>query len=214
MTRRGGARVLLAALGAAALAVVLAALAAWGLGRWIDYSQEPRPADMIVVLSGGLARTFYAADLFRDGYAPEVWLSRSAKNAEQDLLRGLGIDAPSEHELSRRVLLRRGVPASAIRDYGDGVRSTAEEALALRAAADTRGKRLLVVTSRFHARRAELIFRRLLKGASVRVCATPYEPFTRRWWTDRSSIDHVVLEPMKVLWFWLGGRFASRRYAE
>ncbi|MBI2361777.1 MAG: YdcF family protein, partial [Elusimicrobia bacterium] len=76
---------------------------------------------------------------------------------------------PNEEELDRAILLKRGVPASAIHFYGDGVSSTFLEAEAFKAAARPEGKKVLVLTSRYHARRAKLIFRKVLAGSEVRM---------------------------------------------
>jgi len=67
------------------------------------------------------------------------------------------------------------------------------------------------VTSRWHARRARLIFRSELKDSEVRVVATPYEEFTREWWARRQMADVAVLETAKLLFYLAGGRFLSGR---
>lgn len=196
---------------AAAVLTILATGAVFGLNWWVDSSDAPAKSDMIVALAGGFARPFYAADLYREGYAPEVWISRPAGDPSEALLATVGIKRRTEWEIDREILLRRGVPAARIHLYGDGVLSTANEALALKAAVDTRDKRVLVVTSRFHARRARIIFRRLLPGATVRVVATTYEPPLRRWWRDRFLAEYVMIEPVKMVFYWLGGMYVAGR---
>ncbi|MFA6029071.1 MAG: YdcF family protein [Elusimicrobiota bacterium] len=196
-------------LGAAALVCAAAAglaATAW----WLDCSDEPRKADLIVLLAGAYSRPFHAADLYKHGLAPEVWVSRPYRAPAELKALALGTRIPAEEEVHRDILLRLGVPPARIRLYGDGVMSTVNEALALRRSLDLRGKTVLVVTSRWHARRARLVFRRALPGTKVLVCATPYEEFTRRWWTRQDLARSAVLEGTKMLYYLLGGRFISK----
>jgi len=193
----------------AASAIFMAGLAAWAPGWFIDFSDEPRKADMIVVLAGAASRPFYAADLFKRGLAGEVWLSRPYRSPADLKAVSIGVNIPAEEENSRAILLRSGVPAGRIHLYGDSIMSTANEAAALRRAANPSGKTVLVVTSRWHARRAKWVFRHDLPEADVLVCATPYEEFSRRWWSSQDLARAAVLESAKMLYYLLGGRFIS-----
>ncbi len=86
-------------------------------------------ADIIVVLGGGLeTRPFAAAKLYREGYAPRVLIARPKSSPTDDL--GL---TTRETDITRQILLKEGVPDTAIVEFGNDVRSTYDEALALRA---------------------------------------------------------------------------------
>ncbi|MFH1724479.1 MAG: YdcF family protein [Elusimicrobiota bacterium] len=181
----------------------------WAIGWWMDYSDEPQKSDMIVVIAGEFSRPFHAAELYHAGLAPEVWVSRPFRGpAESEAVR-LKIPIPAEEETSRRILLKKGVPPEAIRLYGEGVMSTVNEALALRHAAKPSGKKILAVTSRWHARRTRLIFRRTLPDAEVRVVATDHEAFSRRWWRSQALARAAILETAKTAFYLLGGRFLA-----
>lgn len=195
------------ALAALAIAGAFAFSARAALGWWVDFSEEPFQADALIVLAGGYTRPFYGAELFKKGLAPELWLSRPKPLPSEDLVRAAGIPHPREEDINREIVLKAGVPASKIRFYGRDVLSTADEARSFAAEFDPRGKRVLIVTSRYHARRARLIFRRYLRGAEARVTATNNEPPLDRWWTDRFTAQMVVLEAVKTLYYLLGGRF-------
>lgn len=193
------------ALAALAAAGALSLGALGGLGWWVDFSDEPFAADAIVVLAGGYARPFAAAELFKKGHAPVLWLSRPKPEPVDDLVRAAGVRMPREEEYNREILVRSGVPADKIRFYGNEVMSTADEARSFAAAYPFEGKRILVVTSRFHARRSRLVFRTRLAGAEVRVVAS--EPLPRRWWKDKFLAQSVVMEAVKTVYYLLGGRF-------
>lgn len=109
----------------------------------------------------------------------------------------------------REILLRKGVPAARIRLFGNGIASTADEALTFSREYPAAGKRVLVVTSRYHARRARMIFRRFLPQAEVRVAATPYEPRRARWWKDKFLAEEVFLEAAKTVYYLFGGMFVG-----
>lgn len=203
---RGLRRIALALVSLALAAVVSAVAAAFAVGWWIDFGQQPVKSDIIVVLAGDYARPAYAADLYVQGFAPEVWISRPRRLSAHSKLDGLGIRLPREESINRDILIKRGVPAKRIRLYGNGVNSTADEAAALREEFPFRGKNLLVVTSRFHARRTRLVFRRLIPEASVVVAASPYKNFTTKWWRDKELASNAVLEMFKTVFFLAGGR--------
>ena len=161
------------------------------------------------MLCGGYGRPIYAAELYARRVAPEIWLCRPAPHPPEDLARALGVRLPREEEVSREILLRKGVPGGAVRLYGRGVLSTVHEARSLAAEYPFRGKRILIVTSRFHARRSRMIFRDALPGAEVRVVATPYDAPAAPWWRDKFTAQSVVLEVAKTAYYLLGGAFVA-----
>ncbi len=180
-------------------------------GFWLAPPQAPpRAAEVIVVLSGGLERSMYAADLFRLGIAPKLWVSRPAKEQSLSTLAQLGIVLPDEETLHKQILTRKGVPVEAISFFGEGSVSTVEEASALKKLAES-GMRMLVVTSPTHVLRARLMLSSALAGTGVdlQVVSTPYETFERRWWQNQESARSVVLEIAKLTYYFLGGRFFS-----
>ena len=116
----------------AMIAVVVGlGVAAW-LGRdillrsaaeWWIVSDRLGPADVVAVFGGGIEdRPFAAAAYYREGLVKKIALPdiRSSR-AEQ-----LGV-LQSHFEANRRVLLKLGVPESAIERFGAGVSNTYEE---------------------------------------------------------------------------------------
>jgi len=173
----------------------------------------PRQADVGIVLAGDFSRALYAADLYHHGFVPRVWLSRPERERILRQLDALGVPYPRQEEVSRAVLLQKEVPSDHIELFGNGVVSTIEEA---RAVAELLGQRpdihsLLLVTSRFHVRRSEAIFRRILKDHSqleIHAVGSPYDGLVvDHWWKDRDSARQVVLETAKWLLFWVYTEF-------
>ena len=68
----------------------------------------------IVVLSGGLAdRALSAAELYRQGYAQEVWLTQPLQPGAA--MEDLRLPYAGEEQYSRMVLIAKGVPPAKIR---------------------------------------------------------------------------------------------------
>ena len=97
----------------ALLVVAAGAIVFRDAGHWLVREDPLQKADVIVVLSGGLPfRANGAANIFKSGYAPEVWVSRP--EGPQQELAALGVHFVGEEEYNREILIRQGVPDSAI----------------------------------------------------------------------------------------------------
>lgn len=194
------------------LAALLVAAAGGGgalflVADWLSVADPPRKADAILVLGGDFSRPFQAADLYRQGLARRIYISAPARKNDFRLLDAAGIPYPREEETVRAVLLKKGVPASAIEYLGKELISTAEEAQAARALFGKGAPRLLIVTSPYHLRRAKMIFADALPAADIRVIASSYDPFPSPWWKDQDAARNVLQELAKLVFYRLGGRF-------
>lgn len=174
---------------------------------WLGTGDRPQKADAILVLGGSFTRPFQAADLYRQGLARKIYISVPAREDQHRLLDEAGIAFPREEEIVRQVLLKKGVPASAIEYFGKASVSTAAEAQAARVLFAGGAPRLLVVTSPYHLRRTKMIFADALPAADIRVIATSYDPFPQAWWKDQNAARNVLLELAKITFYQLGGRF-------
>src|ERR1700733_12252757 len=154
--------------------VVLAIGVAWlerepilrHVAGWWAVSDELVHADAIVVLGGDLdVRPFAAAALYKRGFADKILVS----NVQFGRAEHLGM-VPSHTELNREVLLKLGVPETAIATFGENNASTEQEAVALRDwALQTQAKRIIIPTELFATRRTRWIFDRELNPSGVGV---------------------------------------------
>ena len=189
--------------------LLLGGTALYLASRWLVLDEPPSKADFIVLLAGDLSRPLYGADLYRQGHATRIAVSRPAPPPQTENLRKLGMQLPRQDEQYREVLRRKGVPGNAISVFGDGNLSTVQEAETLREFLGDRPLRLLVVTSPYHTRRVKIVFTRLLPQADIRILASPYETFPQRWWTDQGAAVSTLLETAKLLYYYLGGAFRA-----
>jgi uncharacterized SAM-binding protein YcdF (DUF218 family) len=173
--------------------------------------EAPAKSDVIVVLAGSVERAFYAADLYRQNFAPLVLVSSPEREAGQRMLDDLGMNLPAEEDINIQVLQRKGVPLEHIRVIGTGARSTFEEALAVRDEISGKSLRIMVVTSPYHVRRTGMIFRKILGDvpAELHVVGNVYEKFPEQWWNDQGAARNVLLESAKIAYYLLGGAFLS-----
>lgn len=179
-------------------------------GYWLSTDDNLVKSDAIVILAGGVPeRALYAADLYCKSYGPRVYVSRSAQEHSRILLDDLGIHLPLTEEINRQVLLYKKVPHQNIRIFGKGSISTVEEAYALNQMFGTDKRRIIVVTSPYHVKRARIILTDVMVGHEISVVGTPYESFQKQWWKDQGSARNVMLEFVKILFYVLGGRFYS-----
>jgi uncharacterized SAM-binding protein YcdF (DUF218 family) len=192
-------------LGAAATAFVL------GAGRLLVASDPlPERADAIVVLAGSIAdRVLEAADLYRAGVAPRVVVTRERLPRGDWSLRAHGVRLPESSEQTLAALHALGVPPSATRIIPKRTSSTDDESRTIARWACARARSVVVVTSRYHTRRARLILRQAIDPAvALAVRPSRHDPFTAaRWWSDRRDAKAVLSELEKLAHFWLRERW-------
>src|SRR5882672_5315692 len=167
-----------------------------GVGRWLVVEDPLVKASAIVVLSGAMPlRAIEAAKLYREGYAPEIWLTHSTEPGET--LEEMGIPFAGEDYYDTRVLIHEGVPPEAIHVLEPPIVNTADE---IKAAAATlaRGKAgaVILVTTKAHTRRVRLLWRRLAPGQGQAIVhaasGDPFDP--RHWWRTTSDALDVARE--------------------
>jgi uncharacterized SAM-binding protein YcdF (DUF218 family) len=146
---------------------------------WV--TDEPADhADVIIVLGDDNYtgdRAAHAADLYHAGWAPQVVASGRFLRPYAE------IAGMIEHDLESH-----GVPATSIIKFAHRAANTREEAEALKGLVTSHGwKRVLVVTSNYHTRRARFIIGRVFPPTvTIRVSAATDSEFDPlRWWETR-----------------------------
>ena len=192
--------------------IIVAGAGLFLAGHWLQSGDEIDPskkADVIVVLAGSYFRPLYAADLYNQGVGSVVYVSRAIERKDRKLLESVDVNLPLQEEIFRRILRKKGVPDNAIRFFGKSLISTNQEAEAFKKAIGNEPKTLVLVTSPYHVRRAEMIFGDALPNCTVLAVGTPYEPFPRKWWSTRTSAINTVNEAIKIFFHLIGGRFEA-----
>jgi uncharacterized SAM-binding protein YcdF (DUF218 family) len=173
-------------------------------GNFWVVDERPQASDAIVILGDddyNADRAARAAELFKAGVAPEVVASGR-------FLRPYA----SVAELERHDLADRGVSAGSVILLAHHAENTRDEALAIGQFLFSHGwKRITVVTSNYHTRRARYICERAFPaGTSLRVVAardSAYDP--DRWWQSREGVKIFVHEfGGMIVAFWEMNRYS------
>lgn len=103
------------------------------------------------------------------------------------------------------MLLKLGVPAQAIENFGSALSNTREETLALRAWAErNHAQTLIVVTEIFSSRRVRWMLERTFAGTNVqiRILAVDDPDYTRAdWWRFELGLIAFQNEVLKYIYY-------------
>lgn len=171
---------------------------------YIFVSDEPEKADAIFLPGGSFPeQPEYAARLYQEGFAK--WLIPSGGvsvkrdrwpgvRSKSDLYNG---DYQSDCEFLTDVLLKNGVPASAI--IGENQSGhTRDNAFFSRKVMDEKGveiKTALIVCKAFHARRCLMLYQMAFPHVDLRVCPVHCYNITKdNWHQSENGIDRVLGE--------------------
>lgn len=170
--------------------------------RALTIDDAEAPADYLVVLGGNAeTRPFAAAALYRKGFAPKVLIFAH----RSDRIIDLGL-APTAEELYRKVLEFEGVPPDAIERLPGVVDSSWDEARSLRRFLISHpARRVILVTSPEHTRRARWVFHKVLAGMSLDVRTAParhLEFDEADWWKHDEGVLAYLHEYFKLLVYW------------
>ena len=201
-----------AAVGAVIVVMIAGVLLVPCAGRLLVVADPlPASADAIVVLAGSIGdRTLEAARLYGLGLAPQVVVTRETLPPGTTALREAGVDLPETDALTRTALMGLGVPPSAIVTLRRRAQSTASEATTIARWACARGiRRVIVVTSPSHTRRARLVLERTLgPGIALSMRPSTADAFAgARWLHVRRDAKLVLAEGQKLVHHWLVERW-------
>jgi uncharacterized SAM-binding protein YcdF (DUF218 family) len=194
--------------GIGVLLLILAGIYAFShAGLWLVREDPLEKSQVIVVLSGVLPdRALAAAQIYRDGFAREVWLTQPLQPGAS--MEDLHLPYAGEEQYNRMVLTGQGVRPGDICLLTPRILNTADELRAVAEALDQQpGARAIVVTSRAHTRRVRALWRKLSPGDRGRllVRASTEDPFdAEHWWRTTNDALTVVREYLGLLNAWAG----------
>lgn len=168
------------------------------VGGFLELRSPCARADVIVVLAGDPGeRVAHAVALYRKGVAPVLLLS------------GGPIGDTTWAELMRRQAMSLGVPESALRVQGRSTSTTEDARFSAEILSSLGARRVCVVTSSYHSRRAVRAFRKAL-SAEVELSSDPVTPSwwkERPWWRSDLGRNIVFSEYVKTVWGWFGAEY-------
>jgi len=179
------------------------------LGRFMAPADQLQKADAIFVFAGTLVeRPLEAADLYREGYAPRIVITRAVAEQAIFTLQRRGVRFPTSADLNREVLLGAGVPASALIEPVRIHDNTADEIQTLHQLVDQyHWHRVILVSSQYHLRRIRFATWREFRGTDVQLLlrGSRYDPSKPdRWWQHRGDIRWILTELPKLAAYMVG----------
>jgi len=181
---------------AVAAVLVILAFGAFG-GHWLVVDDALTKADAAAVLNGSFPdRVLEAITLFQGGYAPRLVLLTARDDPDSG-------PAPA-YWANRQVAANFGIPAEVLVSLVGRTPNTQTEArLVVQWARDGGVSRVIVVTSRWHTRRAGLIFAHEARGRPhILVQGARLDTFdAARWWASWRDAARVLSEYAKLLYF-------------
>jgi len=166
---------------------LLLAVAAWMFPRrFLTVDSGPVSAEVMVLLGGGPRERFeHAVKLFKDGAAPRIIIS------------GYG-----DCEINRHLLINAGVPAAAIAMENKS-RTTRENAqLTVTLLREQKVKRVIIVTSWYHSRRALACFEHYAPEIGFYSRPSDSDPAASEGMRRRTR-TRARLEYVKLLVYWM-----------
>jgi uncharacterized SAM-binding protein YcdF (DUF218 family) len=188
--------------------LILSAVTLPRLGPWLVVQDPLVKSDAIIVLGGTMyERQLEAVDLYKENWAPRIYLFRELADWGELVLIERGIPYTTVVDVQLEAMLRLGVPRDAI-EVLDRAGSTAEEAEYVRRLVTSKTlSRVIVVSSKQHTRRARLVLQRKLAGTGTDIVVRPsrYDRSNiERWWTDRATLRFTLFETQRLLGYWIG----------
>jgi len=188
------------------LLLCLAVVVFLRVGHWLVREDPLGKSTAIVVLSGAMPeRALEAVEIYRAGYAAEVWLTQPTQ--PRLTMTRLSVAFEGEEEYSRRVLVHEGVPEKAIHILSPSIVSTADEIEVIaNSLKQVKGTTAIVITSKAHTRRVHSLWNHLESGRGqiiVRAAQTDsFDP--AHWWRSTHDALDVVREALGLFNVWAG----------
>ena len=189
-------------------ALLLALYALARLGAFLVVEDPLRKADAIVILGGTMyERQMEAVDLYKEGFAPRIFLFREVSEWAERVLIDRGVPYMRAVDVQVDAMVRLGVPRDAIEILDQAANTASEARYVHDLVVGHRYSTIIVVTSKQHTRRARLVINRRLAGTGAelimrgsRYDLTPVD----RWWRDRPTIRFTLFESQRLLGYWIG----------
>lgn len=158
------------------------------LYSYLDVSEPPQHADVIIALAGESGRVPYAIELYEQGYAPYVLVSEHSRGAQRAL------DTMVEAGISPQAVILNERPGG----------STWSEAQAILAILDDRNlSSAIIVTNSWHTRRAAATYQALQGDRDLHLTFVGIdEPAAAySWWQNGQGQRAVGIEYLKTVYY-------------
>ncbi len=165
-------------------------------GKYLVYSDDLEPADLIAVLSGNDdSRVHEAASLYHQGIAYNIMLTKTSQTFGE-------YDIPYT-ELQKEMLREDGIPDGGIYISEITAKNTGQEATGIISRMYDLGfYSVIIVTDSWHTRRVKTIFSDSFgnTGFKVMIHPAPDSGYNKYfWWLTADGWQHTVSEYVRII---------------
>lgn len=175
------------------------------LGQYLNYQQELRQVELLVVLAGSpLDRGAEGARLYKAGWASRVVTTGGQVPHDFAIL---GLDM-MECDLTARYMIEQGVPIANIDRIRYGSSTLEESDTILHYCLEQQVQSVMIVSSEFHTRRIKRFFQSKFEQAGIEIIirGAPSSRFDiKNWWENEYGLLAVNNEYVKLLYYLLQG---------
>lgn len=186
-----------------ALGVVFKTPILRSFSNFLMKQDDPEKADLMVVLSGNaFDRGNEGARLYKADYAHHI-VCPGGNLEHAFLIMG---DTVYESDLCKKNIVKNGVPDSMVTVLRYGTSTLEEADTILGYCREHQIKKIIVVTSLFHTRRAGKVYRKRFAAAGIRVMmrgAHDSDFDENLWWQNEYGLIGLNNEYMKTLYYFL-----------
>ncbi len=177
----------------------------WLVASPLKMTQPIQQADAVVVLAGGMGESGKAGSGYQERVKQAVDLYKSGKAPKILFCSGYTF-VFREAEVMKELAMANGVPESAIELEMQGINTAKSITDAARQLRRESVKRVLLVSSPYHMRRAVLTWRKLCPDIAVISAPVPKSHFYDHVWGARlEQIEGIVHEYCSLLYYWMKG---------
>ncbi|OES44986.1 YdcF family protein [Domibacillus iocasae] len=157
-------------------------------GNVLLTQEKPEKADIVIVLSPGVERIYKGVDLWKEGYADKLLLSR-ANTGTFTVEQALQLGIPKEDIIAEEAAHSTYTNATHTRELleEEGITSA------------------IIVTSDYHMRRTKYIFEKVYRDSSIALsyATAPSRYQFTAWWDDEESKRMLWKEYAKLAGYYL-----------
>jgi len=178
----------------------------WWIATPLKLSAPPTSADAIVVFAGGVGESGKAGGGFQERVSQAVALYK-AGHAPRVIFSSGYVFTLQEAEVMKAVAVDNGVPAEAILLEEHAANTFENVAFTNRILSDHGWRRVLLVSSPYHMRRAMMTWHRSAPDVTVTPTPVPQSEFyASSWGASFDQIRGIVHEYAAIIAYWLRGR--------
>jgi uncharacterized SAM-binding protein YcdF (DUF218 family) len=172
-----------------------------GVGSWLSASDAPEATSMCFVLGGNSYERGIAAAKLYEQFPQQLFITTGGNYPYQILCLDTSM---LECELTRSMMINKGVPASQIDTLGSAHSTMDESNEILNWCTSNQVNNITIISSAFHMRRVRMVFEDKFTAAGINVHfhgAAPIDYNELNWWNNEEGLIMTNNEIVKLFYY-------------